>query len=288
MVGFVEMVSLSTRRQTRVGMSTRTPVFKVKVVDRIDHDCFAFTQGLAFDDNGDLFESTGMHGESEIRRLDPDSGEILQREALEYKRFGEGVTISRGHVLQLTWRSGVGFIRDRQTLKEIDTWEFEGDGWGITTDDSDNLLFLTDGTEIIRILDATTLRPIRSMAVTDGTRPIKLLNDIQFIEGELWANVWMSDVLAVIDATTGSVNRWIDLRGLLVQSSVAPKVRPDVLNGLAYDPTKKRVLVTGKYWPQMFYVEVNNEPIDGLIEDINQSFVDLNWLRWFTKAMNID
>mmetsp|Transcript_11283 Transcript_11283/g.16343 ORF Transcript_11283/g.16343 Transcript_11283/m.16343 type:complete len:99 (-) Transcript_11283:1133-1429(-) len=97
----------------------------------------------------------------------------------------------------------------------------------------------------------------------------------------------MSDVLAVIDAQTGSVNRWIDLRGLLVQISVPPKVRPDVLNGLAYDPTKGRVLVTGKYWPQMFYIEVLDEPIDGLIDDMNQSFVDLNWLRWFTEAMNI-
>uniref|UniRef100_A0A7S3EHN0 Glutamine cyclotransferase n=1 Tax=Rhodosorus marinus TaxID=101924 RepID=A0A7S3EHN0_9RHOD len=183
MAGFVEMVSLSTRQQIRVGMSARTPVFQVKVVDRISHDCFAFTQGLAFDGNGDLFESTGMYGESEIRRLDPDSGEILQREALEYRRFGEGVTISRGKILQLTWRSGTGFVRDRHTLKELDTWEFDGDGWGITTDASDNLLFLTDGTEIIRILDSTTRRPIGSLVVTDGTRRIKLLNDIQFIEG---------------------------------------------------------------------------------------------------------
>ena len=228
---------------------------KAVLVKQFPHDPTAYTQGLEV--MGDtLYESTGLEGQSSLRKAQLTSGTILQRAELSPKYFGEGITVFRGKIYQLTWKSHLGFIYDAATLKQIGTFGYDGEGWGLTHDSSS--LFMSDGTSALRILDPKTLRVTRTISVTDGGRAVDRLNELEWVKGEIFANVWQTDQIARIDPASGKVRGWIDLAALRPSSLYADTV--DVLNGIAYDSTADRLLVTGKLWPSIFQVRLTTQP----------------------------
>jgi len=233
-----------------IPFSATTPRFKVQVLQSWQHDAQSFTQGLELHD-GALYESTGVEGRSGVRRVDIATGKVLQRVDIPYPLFGEGITVLDGRVYQLTWKSEKGFIYDASTFAPVDSFAYSGEGWGLANDGSS--LYMSDGTSTLRVLDPATMQVTRTIQVTEDGHPIPYLNELEWMDGELLANVWMTELVARIDPATGHVTGWIDLTGLL---TAAERAGVDVTNGLAYDPANKRLLVTGKYWPKLFAVEV--------------------------------
>ena len=232
--------------------SAPAPVHGFKVVRSYPHDRQAFTQGLEFVD-GVLYESTGMNGRSGIRKVNLATGEVLQVQPLDAAYFGEGITVWKNRIVQLTWQSGIGFVYDRQTLQQQRSFPYTGEGWGLTHDGT--RLIMSDGSDsgTLRLLDPETLRQVGTLAVKDGGRPVARLNELEYVKGEIFANVWQSERVAVISPSTGRVTAWIDLQGLL-----DPRERAgvDVLNGIAYDAKGDRLFVTGKLWPRVFEIQV--------------------------------
>ena len=220
------------------------------VIRTIRHDPSAFTQGLAFAD-GRLYESTGRYGQSSIRCLDPASGRILQRHDLPAKYFAEGVAILGDRIFQLTWKAGTGFIYRLDSLTPSSSFRYTGEGWGLTTDG--RYLIMSDGSARLQFLTPDTFEVQRRLEVFDGGRPVAYLNELEYIEGEIWANVWQTDFIARIDPQSGKVIAWIDLAPL--KAHFSPVRRLDVANGIAYDPATKRLVVTGKLWPLLFQIE---------------------------------
>lgn len=230
-----------------------TPKFyTVTVVHEYPHDPSAFTQGLAFED-GVLFEGTGIQGKSYIRKVDLETGQAILQTNLSAEYFGEGVTIHDGKVYQLTWRARKGIIYTRDTLKPTGTFNIEGQGWGLT-DDGDRLI-MSNGTATLTFLDPETLQVTGQLTVFDRGDPVPRLNELEYIDGEVWANIWFEDFIARIDPETGRVLGYIDLRGL----SDGLEGEIDVLNGIAYDELNDRIIVTGKLWPKLFEIEVTQK-----------------------------
>ena len=217
------------------------------VVAVYPHDPSAFTQGLAFDD-GKLYEGTGLNGRSSIRLVDLESGQVERIAPLDRLYFGEGITILNGKLYELTWRSGIGFVYDVNTFATLDSFRYPGEGWGLANDGEH--LILSDGTAVIRFLDPDDFSQVRSIEVTDDGRPVDKLNELEYINGEIWSNIWYDDRIARIDPATGNVVSWVDLSTLYPQSMRLDD--GDVLNGIAYDPDANRLIVTGKNWPQIF------------------------------------
>jgi glutamine cyclotransferase len=215
------------------------------------HDPAAFTQGLVYLD-GALYEGTGLEGRSSIRKVQLATGKVLQNRALSAEFFGEGITNWRGRLLQLTWRSQVGFVYDLTTFRPLARFEYKGEGWGLTNDG--RRLIMSDGTARLRFLDPATLRETGAVTVTDEGRPVPNLNELEFVKGEVLANIWMTDRLARIDPESGKVTGWIDLTGLL--SPADRRAGVDVLNGIAYDAARDRIFVTGKLWPKLFEIDL--------------------------------
>lgn len=228
----------------------RAPVDGYEVVRSYPHDPQAFTQGLQYA-GGVLFESTGLNGQSSLRRVRLETGEVLQIHRLEDRYFAEGITIAGDHIVQLTYTTGIGFVYDRRTFKPLRTFSYAGEGWGLTFDGT--RLIMTDGTSYLRFLDPATFKDAGRVRVTDGGVPVEQLNELEYIKGEVFANVWGRHRIARIDPATGRVNRWIDLTGLL-DPALAKDV--DVLNGIAYDAGKDRLFVTGKLWPRVFEIRI--------------------------------
>jgi len=228
------------------------PVHGFKVVRSYPHDRQAFTQGLEFVD-GVLYESTGMNGRSGIRKVNLATGEVLQVQPLDAAYFGEGITVWKNRIVQLTWQSGLGFVYDRQTLQQQRSFRYSGEGWGLTHDGT--RLIMSDGSDsgTLRLLDPETLRQVGTLTVKDGGRPVAKLNELEYVKGEIFANVWTTERIAVISPSTGRVTAWIDLQGL-----IDPRERAgtDVLNGIAYDAKGDRLFVTGKLWPRIFEIQV--------------------------------
>ena len=227
------------------------PVSTFQVVKTYPHDRTAFTQGLEYH-NGYLYEGTGLYGRSTLRKVDLVTGEVVQQIAIPSEYFGEGITLLAGEILQLTWQSHVGFVYGANDFKMRRQFTYTGEGWGLTNDGRE--VFFSDGTSTIRVLNPKTLAETRRITVTDGATPVDQLNELEVVEGELYANIWNSNRIARISPTTGKVLGWIDLTGLL-----SPLYRPDqvdVLNGIAYDAAKKRLFVTGKLWPSVFEIRV--------------------------------
>jgi glutamine cyclotransferase len=218
------------------------------------HDPEAFTQGLAFS-GGRLYESTGLLGQSSIREVDPRTGAVLRRQALDPDLFGEGLAPWGGALLQLTWRSGVCLVWDVNTFRPVGTFRYPGEGWGLTHDGK--RLIMSDGTATLRMLDPATFRETGRLTVRDGARPVGLLNELEWVRGEIFANVLGEDRIARISPATGEVLGWIELGGLL---DAEARGRADVLNGIAYDAEGRRLLVTGKRWPSVFQVELVPAP----------------------------
>jgi glutamine cyclotransferase len=230
---------------------TRTPRFSFKVVKAFPHDPTAFTQGLVFAD-GILYESTGLRGYSTLRKVRPETGEVIQKIEVESRYFAEGLALVGNELLQLTWEQHVGFVYDKTTLKRLRTFEYATEGWGMAFDAGS--LVMSDGSSWLFFLDPKTQRPLRSLQVLDRGRPVEHLNELEFVKGELWANVWQSDQIVKLDPATGRVTGWIDLTGLLRREARGPE--GDVLNGIAWDRTSDRIFVTGKKWPWLFQIEL--------------------------------
>jgi glutamine cyclotransferase len=227
------------------------PVSGYQVVRVYPHDPKAFTQGLLFLD-GVFYEGTGQVGQSSIRKVRPENGEVLQIKALEPPHFGEGISVVGNNLVQLTWQSGLGFVYDRGTFARTRTFSYPGEGWGLTYDGK--RLIMSDGSSFLRFLDPATLKEIGRVQVKDGVVPIEQLNELEFVKGEIFANVWQTDRIARISPATGQVTGWIDLRGLLDPRDAAQGV--DVLNGIAYDAARDRLFVTGKLWPKLFEIRI--------------------------------
>ena len=227
------------------------PVYAFMVKHSYPHDAKAFTQGLYIKD-GVLYESTGMKGESSIRRVQLETGRVLQKKDIADEYFGEGIAPVGNEIVALTWTSKVGFVFDAKTMSLKRKFTYNGEGWGLTSNGKD--VYMSDGTPAIRILDGATLKEKRRIEVSADGKPIPMLNELEWVEGQIFANVWGSDVIARIDPADGKVVGWIDLTGLADKSWT--RGTDDVLNGIAYDAANKRLFVTGKHWPKLFEIEL--------------------------------
>jgi glutamine cyclotransferase len=222
-----------------------------EVVRSSPHDPDAFVQGLLWRDGG-FFESTGRLGRSTLRRVEWPSGRVSRRVALPPDVFGEGLALVENRLVQLTWRSGRGFVYDLPTLRLLHEFRYEGEGWGLTHDGKS--LILSDGSDVLTYLDPQRFVPTRRLPVTWNGRPVHRLNELEFVDGEVWANVWHTDVIVRIDPASGRVSSYLDMSGLLPADR---RSEPEaVLNGIAYDPATRRVFVTGKLWPLLFEIRV--------------------------------
>jgi glutamine cyclotransferase len=231
-----------------------TPVSGYRVVKSYPHDANAYTQGLIFR-GGFLYESTGQHGQSTLRKVKLETGEVLQQRRIDSVHFAEGLTEWKGRLIQLTWQSNVAFVYDLATFAPVTTLKYPGEGWGLTA--GPDSLILSDGTADLRFLDPATFKEIRRVTVRDGGTAIDQLNELEFVRGEVWANVWHTDRIARIDPRTGRVTGWIDLSGLMSMYRLDAEA---VLNGIAYDPASQRLFVTGKNWPKLFEIQVVPKP----------------------------
>lgn len=229
----------------------RASVDTFRVVESYPHDAAAYTQGLIYRD-GFLFESTGLYGRSTLRKVKLETGEVVQQHRLDAAYFAEGLTEWNGQIVQLTWRSNVAFVYDLASFSPRRTLSYPGEGWGLTRDQSS--FILSDGSDRLRFLHPDTFREVRRLAVTDGGVPVRDLNELEYIRGEVYANVWHTDRIARISPQTGRVIGWIDLSGLM---ATGYRLDPEaVLNGIAYDAASNRLFVTGKLWPRLFEIEV--------------------------------
>jgi glutaminyl-peptide cyclotransferase len=239
-----------TAASGQVRVHTTAPRASYAVVHTYPHDPDAFTQGLEFHD-GFLYEGTGLNGRSSIRKVDLVTGRVLQRRPLSPAFFGEGITIWKDSLIELTWRAQIGFVYDLGSFDQRRTFTYTGEGWGLTHDASS--LIMSDGTSALRFLDPETFRERRRVTVTDGGSPVTELNELEYIKGEVFANVWQTNRIARIAPDTGRVVGWIDLTGLLGATPVSSDA---VLNGIAYDAAADRLFVTGKLWPKLFEIKV--------------------------------
>ncbi len=231
------------------------PYYTYRVIQTYPHDPAAFTQGLAFH-QGSLYEGTGLIGESTLRKVELESGAVLERLSLPTEQFGEGIAIYGDWVIQLTLSSGTGYVYDVGSLRRLSTFNYSGEGWGLTHDG--RRLILSDGTATLRFLDPESFAEIGQLSVTDRGQPVGGLNELEFVEGEIFANLWPTDRVVRISPETGEVVGWIDLASLLPPEDRGPGV--DLLNGIAYDSGRGRLLVTGKRWPTLFEIELVLEP----------------------------
>jgi glutamine cyclotransferase len=229
----------------------QTPEYTFKIIRVFPHDPSAFTQGLVYHD-GFLYEGTGLNRQSSLRKVRLETGEVVQHVDLPGEFFGEGIAIVGDKVIQLTWQSQTGFVYRLSDFRLLRRFSYPGEGWGLTS--NGNEIFMSDGTAEIRVLNATTLAEKRRFAVHDGATPIDQLNELEFVEGEIFANIWQTDRIARISPRAGKVVGWIDLKGLL--SPVYRRRSDAVLNGIAYDASHKRLFVTGKLWPNIFEIQI--------------------------------
>jgi len=227
------------------------PVYTYSVINVYPHDKSAFTQGLVFED-GDMFEGTGLYGRSTLRRVEMETGDIMQIRELPAQYFGEGVTIYRSKIIQLTWQSNIGFIYDKDSFELLQEFDYPTEGWGITHDG--DRLIMSDGTSLLYFLDPETLEEIGRIEVYDNDGPVTRLNELEYVQGEIYANVLYTDHIAKIAPQTGEVIGWIELEGLLNPEDYTEPIY--VLNGIAYDAEDDRLFVTGKLWPKLFEIEL--------------------------------
>ena len=230
--------------------STGVKYYKVEVVAEYDHDVNAYTQGLFFQD-GTLYESTGQNGESSFRKVDLQSGKVLEQMNFDEKYFVEGSVILEDNLYILTWESRVAFVYDANTLKYKSTWKYPREGWGLATDGK--RLIASDGSPFIYFMD-NDFKLERKVTVRLNDRPVRWLNELEVINGKIWANVYTSDEIVIINPKDGTVEGVIDCKGLLPSSLRTPDT--DVLNGIAYDKKTGKIYLTGKNWPKLYEVRI--------------------------------
>ena len=231
------------------GAPARTPTYVATVVQAWPHDPEAFTQGLVWHDST-LYESTGQVGKSGIREVELKTGRVLRKRDLPEPHFGEGIVLLRDNLYEITWKSGIAFVYNAKTFEPTKQLKYEGEGWGLTTDGTS--IIMSDGSAVLRWRDPSTFAEQKSMTVTDHGTPVSQLNELEWVKGEIWANVWQSDQVARINPNTGNVTGWIDLTGIL--PALDRRGSEDVLNGIAYDPKADRLFVTGKLWSKLFEI----------------------------------
>jgi len=229
----------------------KPPVYGYKVVKTYRHDPEAYTQGLIFD-NGFLYESTGLKGQSSLRKVKIETGEVLKSLMLPEEIFGEGIVLFNNQIIQITWQNHLGFVYEKETFNQIQKFNYPMEGWGITTDGKQ--LIISDGTEVLYFYETETYTETATLDVYDNNGTVKQINELEYIKGEIWANIYQTDRIARIDPNTGKVLAYIDLKGILPQSDVTTET--DVLNGIAYDPKTDRIFVTGKKWDKLFEIKV--------------------------------
>ena len=232
--------------------SRRTvPAYRYKIINTYPHDRRAFTQGLVFE-NGFLYEGTGLRGRSTLRKAELQSGKIVQGRKLSDQYFGEGITIYGDKIIQLTLRGKVGFVYDKESFELAGQFNYPTEGWGITHDTK--RLIMSNGTSKLYFLSPQTFEQIGWLDVKDKNGPVTGLNELEYVQGQIYANIWKTDRIAQIDPQSGTVVGWIDLGGLLGLQDRGQLV--DVLNGIAYDAKNGRLFVTGKLWPKLFEIEL--------------------------------
>lgn len=232
-------------------IGSRAPVSGYTIAHVYPHDPRAFTQGIEYRD-GVLFEGTGLNGQSTLRKVELATGKVLQQISVPPDYFGEGITTWGQTIVQLTWQSQIGLVYDRTTFKQIRTFTYTGEGWGLTHNATQ--LIMSDGSASLRFLDPKTLTETRRLLVTDAGIVVRDLNELEWVNGEIYANVWQTNFVARISPATGRVLGWIDLSGLL--SPQEQRGGADVLNGIAYDAAGRRLFVTGKLWPKLFEIHI--------------------------------
>lgn len=248
------LISSATTAQT-ADRPAAPEVYGYEIVNTYSHDPQAFCQGLAIVD-GVLYEGTGQYGRSTLRKVELETGKVLQEAALDQRLFGEGIAVWDQRIYQLTWQAGFGIICDRESFQEVGRFPIRGEGWGLTHDGKH--LILSNGSATLQFLDPKTFRVVRRLDVRDQGAWVRNLNELEYADGAILANVWTTNRIAWISPQTGNVTAWIDLAGL-----APPEVRNDpdaVLNGIAYDPPTKRLFVTGKNWPKLFEIRVVKRP----------------------------
>ena len=236
--------------QTSTQGPAQLPVYTYSVVHAYPHDKEAFTQGLEVV-NGVFYEGTGLVGHSSIRKVKLETGVVLQRRDLPAPHFGEGITIFGGQMFQITWKSGLALVYDPATFRELKSFNYRGEGWGLTHDHTH--LIMSDGSDVLRVLDPATFGEVRRVHVSGAGQPLRNINELEYMKGEVLANVWKTDYIARIDPTSGRVNGYIDLKGLMPAGTVSPEA---VLNGIAYDDKGDRLFVTGKLWPRVYEIKI--------------------------------
>ena len=241
-------------RPPAIPFDTTTPRTAARVIRSFPHDTAAYTQGLAIN-RGRLLESTGRLELSDVRAVDLPTGTMRRRTALAPTEFGEGITVVGDRLYQLTWHGGLGHIYNAATLAPIDSFTYAGEGWGLATDG--RTLYMSDGTSRIRVVDPVGFHEQRTIQVRERDSTVWMLNELEWVRGELWANVYETDLIARIDPATGHIVGWIDVGNLLTAAErEAVAKRGGVANGIAFDSVRNRVFVTGKLWPHVFEVDV--------------------------------
>ena len=231
--------------------AVKTPVYTYQVVHVYPHDRTAFTEGLEYH-NGFLYESTGLNRRSSLRKVRLETGEVVQHIPLSDEYFGEGIAILGDEIIQLTYKTEVGFVYSLKDFHLLRQFSYKGEGWALTH--TATSVYMDDGTDEIRVWDPKTLAERRRIKVHEGTRSVNNVNELEYVEGELLANIWQTDRIARINPATGAITGWIDMSGLL--GPMARNGSEDVLNGIAYDAVKKRLFVTGKLWPSLFEIRI--------------------------------
>lgn len=226
-------------------------LYTYNVLRSFPHDCNAFTEGLVYE-NGSFYEGTGLTGRSDLRRVDVESGKTLQQHNIDPQYFGEGVVVLNDRIYELTWQSGIAFLYDKKTFKELQEFHYKTEGWGLTTDGK--RLIMSDGTQYIYFRDPDTFDELARIEVTDPQGPVVRINELEYIHGWIFANVWQTNNIAIIDPSTGQVVAWLQLTDLLDVKTTCQYA--DVLNGIAYDPDGDRLFVVGKLWPRLYQIEL--------------------------------
>jgi glutamine cyclotransferase len=232
------------------------PTYTYEVVATYPHDVKSFTEGFQFD-GGFIYEGTGMEARSYIRKYDLKSGKVIKEVKLPDYYFGEGIILLGGKIYELTYTSQIGFIYDAKTFAKIDSFTYQGEGWGMTTDGT-NLIF-SNGSNKLQYLDPNNHQVVKTLEVFEGENPLMQINELEYIKGQIFANIWRADRIVIIDPASGKVTGTIDMRGLLSPSEQTRET--DVLNGIAYDAKNDRIFVTGKNWPKIFEIKIKKKEL---------------------------
>jgi glutamine cyclotransferase len=254
MLGACQGATTQPQTSTASTLGQEPAALGYRVVAAYPHDRRAFTQGL-FWHQGHLYETTGQPGASTVRRVNLEDGRVVQSVPMPGRVFGEGSTLWGNQIISLTWQDGVGYRWDAATFRQIGTFRYPGEGWGLTNNGRE--LIMSDGTDQLRFLNPETMQEVRRLRVTASGQPVDDLNELEFINGEIFANVWQTSRIARIDPASGNVTAWIDLRALVAENGDNYNA---VLNGIAYDAERDRLFVTGKYWPRLYEIDLVTPP----------------------------